>query len=423
MDPIPAQPPAPSGDGPTSALPLEAIESQTTEQSSSHPTTIDIPEEIQHLIFTFVFEGEKEPFIRKTRLIYCLVCRSMRAHHQAALFNRVELAQKYTGPSHILAFYRALSTSPNLGRLVHTLTIDICACWTHLARTLAWLPSLLPNIFELQLGGRWGIGCFEEFIREVLRCWRKTLRRLSIRYSSLWGFTRLLFGWEALERLRIDNSEDLFSFLQDPSDQAMSTSPPGPIQPISSDLPGFSGSFSLRTLSLHFEMNRHYLLQPRSTTGLNFVRFYGSRVSILHISGYFGGLPLSPGEFSSLKCLRIDIPPTSGHRQDIARTPLQWTIRFVKQRSCINRREEEWNLKVIQLDIPWFPKSKASSVVLLQMHELSGALAELNETVPKVLVVTKLGRLQRWEEFVQNLEGVEVAAWGWDVHDLLKFEE
>ncbi|KAH8814698.1 hypothetical protein DL96DRAFT_421126 [Flagelloscypha sp. PMI_526] len=454
MDSIPPQSRASSGDDSTPMLPLDDIGPQstlpdpTTEPPSSHPTIFTVPEEIQHLIFTFVFRGETEPFIRKTRLICCLVCRSMRAYHQTALFNRVELAEDRTWtsygprrPCRILAFYRALSISNDLGRLVHTLAIDIFSHWGDLPKTLAQLPSLLPNVLELRLDGPWASDdSFHEFIREALRCWRTTLRRLSIK-DTFHRPSGLLFGWEALEHLGLNKAETLFFPFQQPG-EAMPTSPrpslfslravlqrifqrrnsinsdplPTPAAPDSEEcIPDVDRSFSLQMLSLHFQSNILLHSHSRSIIGSDFISSYGSKLSRLHITGNFTGFTIAPNELPSLECLIIDVQPVFIRDPGAKLAPLKWLIQFVKQQSTVTRQVNEWNLKLIQLDTAWFPKYRTNEVVLLQIQELSRALLELNEMIPKVVVVTKLSKVPRWEGLLRDLEGAEVGTSGGNV--------
>ncbi|KAH8814695.1 hypothetical protein DL96DRAFT_420935 [Flagelloscypha sp. PMI_526] len=425
-------------------------------QTFSRATLLDVPHEIQLLIFTFVFKGENESFIRKTRLICCRICRSMLAFHQAALFASVELVRDYTWtpnrPCRILTFHRTISESARLGRLVRTVVIQLDAYsvtfpaagyGSNLSNTLAMLPPLLPNVYELRLNGKWldRLSC-REFMLQALKFWRPTLRTLFVEDISRRPFPELLFGWEALEYLDLNNAESAFfrsHYPDQPLDTAIEPGPrlfsftatpkmlqqrkpmqnhplPFPVPPDSEELsPSVECAFSLKTLTLHFQP-KHVVYSPSCfNPGSDLLRLCGPTLSKLHITGNSSGFTAAPSELPSLKCLRIEILPifVEPGPKSIS---LIWLIQFVRQRSSAGWREIGWNLKEVELDALWFPMNKTMKLaVLVQLQELARAFSELNESVPKVSIVTRWNKVGKWEGLIRDVEGIKGSVRGQNV--------
>ncbi|KAH8814697.1 hypothetical protein DL96DRAFT_1624603 [Flagelloscypha sp. PMI_526] len=379
-------------------------------------------------------------------MLYCFVCRYMRAYHRAALFDSVELVDNRScsprspRPSRVLALYRALSASSDLGQLVHTLIIDTYSKKEVVTKTLAKLPPLLPNVIDLRLEGPWRSDrLFRKFIREALICWQKTLQRLSIKDISHWPLG-LFFGWEALEHLNIDNADELL-FSSQQAEQVMSIptrpsyfSPKAVVQmtfrrrhPIQDNSlvaqtsdqaePHFSTvpGLPLKALSLHFQKSLlQSSLSDSITAGSYLIRRYGPTLSELHITGNFTGFTLAPKDLPLLRYLRIDVEPIFVREPGLELISLIWLIQVIRQQSSANERGIQWNLKDVQLNTLWFPKNKTKPAVLLQLQALAQALVEFNETIPKLSIVTRWSRLQKWKELVRDLEEVDACVRGTD---------
>ncbi|KAH8814696.1 hypothetical protein DL96DRAFT_1561003 [Flagelloscypha sp. PMI_526] len=454
MDPIPAQPRAPSRDDPTIALPLEYIDDRmtqpdsTTVHTSSHSKFLELPHEIQLLIFTFISKGGNEPFIRRTLSMCSRVCRSMHAFHQPALFASVELVHnrswKPDRPCRILAFYRTLLGSPSLGKLVHVVTLQantysakIPGIGIALPNALAMLPSLLPNVSELRLCGLWpGRFYYREFMWQALIFWRQTLRIFIVDHIYSRAFVEVLFGWEALEHFEVKRGEsafykfDNFDPLKDPATQAKAQpNPSGPslktaIQRIfrrrettqdtvpnsEERLPTVNSPFSLKTLTLHFE-SRLFLSSPsRFTTSSGLFRFCGATLYKLHITGNPSAFTAALDHLPSLRCLRIDILPIFAKDPKDQLVNVIWLLRFVRQRSSAKGRVVRWNLKEVQMDAFWFPRRKTvKPAVLLQLQDLARALVEFNEAPPMVVIGAESSKIYQWKGLIRDLEGVETS--------------